>query len=56
MAEYWVVDPDLDEIKMYRLSSGRFVRVTELSVERDDVLTSPLVPCLALRLAEIFEE
>ena len=56
VSEYWVVDPDLDEIKVYRLSGGRFERVAELSLERDDALTSPLFPGLALRLAEIFEE
>jgi Uma2 family endonuclease len=56
VAEYWVVDPDLDAIKVYRLASGRFERVAELSLERDDVLTSPLFPGLELRLADIFDE
>ena len=41
---YWVVDPELDEIKVYRLADGRFTRVAELSLERDETLVSPLFP------------
>jgi Uma2 family endonuclease len=26
VAEYWAVDPDLDEIRVYRLTDGRFAR------------------------------
>ena len=56
VTEYWVVDPELDEIKVYRLASERFERIAELSLERDDALTSPLFPGLELRLADIFDE
>jgi len=56
VAEYWVVDPELDEIKVYRLVDGGYTRTAELSLERDDTLTSPLFPGLELRLAEIFDE
>jgi Uma2 family endonuclease len=56
VAEYWIVDPELDEIKVYRLASARFERVAELSLERDDVLESPLFPDLAVRLGDIFDE
>jgi Uma2 family endonuclease len=54
VAEYWVVDPELDEIKVYRMVDGRYTRTAELSLERADVLTSPLFPGLALPLADIF--
>ncbi len=56
VAEFWVVDPELDEIKVYRLVEGRFERTALLSLEQGDVLTSPLLPGLTLRLAEIFAE
>jgi Uma2 family endonuclease len=54
--EYWVVDPDLDEIKVYRLADGRFVRAAVLALEQDDGLTSPLFPGLELPLTDIFAE
>lgn len=56
VAEYWVVDPELDEIKVYRLDAGRYLRAADLALERDDVLESPLFPSLVLRLAEVFED
>jgi Uma2 family endonuclease len=56
VAEYWVVDPELDEIKVYRLADGRFVRGAVLSLEQGDVLVSPLFPGFELPLAEIFAE
>ena len=54
--EYWVVDPDLDVVRVYLRSSERFGRAIELSMEAGDVLTSPLFPGLELRLADIFKE
>jgi Uma2 family endonuclease len=56
VSEYWVIDPELDEIKVYRSADGRFERVAELFLENDDALESPLFPGLALRLAEVFAE
>ncbi len=56
VTEYWVIDPELDTIKVYRLIEGRFTRTAELSLEHDDALTSPLFPGLELRLADIFDE
>ncbi len=54
VAEYWVVDPELDEIKVYRMVDGRYTRTAELALERDEVLTSPLFPDLELPLSDIF--
>lgn len=56
VSEYWVVDPDLDLIKVYRLIDGRYVRVAELTLGAGDVLTTPLLPGLELPLTEIFAE
>jgi Uma2 family endonuclease len=56
VSEYWVVDPDLDVVKVYRLVDGRYVRASELALERSDVLTTPLIPGLELPLARIFAD
>jgi len=54
--EYWVVDPDLDAIKVYRLIEGRYQRTAELTLAAHDVLSTPLIPRLELSLADIFPE
>jgi len=48
--EYWVVDPELDTIHVYRRTSDRYERTAELTLEQDDVLTTPLLPGLDLPL------
>lgn len=55
VAEYWIADPELETVKVYRLSNQKYVRAAELSLEAGDSLTTPLLPGLELRLAEIFE-
>jgi Uma2 family endonuclease len=54
IAEYWVVDPDIDAIKVYRLQGDAYERAAELTLERPDALTTPLFPELSVPLAEIF--
>lgn len=54
--EYWVVDPDLDSIKVYRQEDGRYVRVAELTSEQGDILTTPLLPGLQILLVDVFRE
>jgi Uma2 family endonuclease len=49
---YWVVDPEIDAIKVFRRVDDRYTRVSELLLEHDEVLTTPLVPGLELRLGE----
>lgn len=53
--EYWLVDPELEIIQVYRLTEGTYRRVVELAAEREDVLTSPLFPGLEIALTEVFE-
>jgi len=53
--EYWVVDPDFDVIKVYRLAEGRYLRAAELTLAAHDVLRTPLMPGLELSLADIFQ-
>ena len=52
--EYWVVDPKLDAIKVYRRVEGAFAKVAELSAEQEDTLTTPLLPGWSAALSEVF--
>lgn len=54
VAEYWVVDPEIETVKVYRERDGRFTRVAELSREDDGTLTSPLFPGLGIPLTAVF--
>jgi Uma2 family endonuclease len=56
VTEYWVVDPEIDAVRVYRRSGGRFGRVIEFSREAGDPLTTELLPGLDLTLAHIFKE
>jgi Uma2 family endonuclease len=56
VTEYWVVDPDIDVVRVYRLQGGKYQRARELSLDHGDVLSTPLLPGLELRLSEIFAD
>ncbi len=53
--EYWIVDPELETAKVYRLAGEGFSPAKLLSLEAGDSFTSPLLPSLSIPLAEIFE-
>lgn len=56
VGEYWVADPELRSVKVYRTGTdGLFRRVSELSVEAGDELASPLLPGLTVPLGDLFE-
>jgi len=52
--EYWILDPELAQVKIYRLIDGRYGQATVLTLEAQDVLTTPLLPNLSLPLATLF--
>ena len=52
--EYWIVDPDLETVKVYQPVEGRYARTAELSGEGTSVLTSARFPGLEIPLSEIF--
>jgi len=52
--EYWIVDPELESVKVYRMQDGRFVRGAELSVTAGGALATPLFPELTIPLYNIF--
>ena len=55
VVEYWVVDPDLEVVRVYRQEDGSYGRPRELSREAGDALQSPLFPDLSLPLDVIFK-
>ena len=54
VSEYWVVDPEIDVIRVYRRGAKGFERPHELRSEAGDTLTTPLLPGLSLPLSRIF--
>jgi Uma2 family endonuclease len=54
--EYWVIDPEIEVVKVYRRTGDRYERAAELSIEAGDVLTTPLLPGLDLPLTQIFQD
>jgi Uma2 family endonuclease len=55
--EYWLVDPELDTVQVFRPSpDGRLARVAELTAEDDDHLASPLLPGCTIALRDLFRE
>jgi Uma2 family endonuclease len=56
VAEYWVVDPVLESIKVYRRNAqDRYERAAELTLEAADTLTTPLLAGLQIPLQAVFE-
>jgi Uma2 family endonuclease len=51
VTEYWVVDPELDLVEIYRCSAGRFE--PPVHVGGSSVLTTPLLPGLELPLDRV---
>lgn len=54
--EYWIVDPVLESIKIYRREGGAFTRVAELSMETGGRIETPLLPGLAIDVEQIFRD
>jgi Uma2 family endonuclease len=56
VSDYWIVDPDLDLLRLYRRGGSGFDRPVELSLEAGNVLTTPLLPGYEMPLAKMFQE
>jgi len=52
--EYWIVDPELETVKVYRKAGDRFTPAAELSCEAGDALTTPLLPGFQAPLVKLF--
>ncbi|MGH9427115.1 MAG: Uma2 family endonuclease [Terriglobia bacterium] len=53
--EYWIVDPELEIVKIFKLAQQKYGRATELSKETNDVLATELLPGFDFAVREIFE-
>ena len=53
--EYWIVDPELEIVKIFKLTQHGYGRASELSKETNDVLTTELLPRFDCAVSEIFE-
>ncbi len=56
VTEYWVVDPEIDAVRIDRRGPSAYARAIELSREAGDVLTTQLLPGLDLPLGDIFKD
>ncbi|HEV8238983.1 MAG TPA: Uma2 family endonuclease [Thermoanaerobaculia bacterium] len=56
VAEYWLVDPDAETVKVFRRDGERYGRPELLSLHQGDSLTTALLPDLVIPLAAVFEE
>ena len=56
VSEYWMIDPEIDAVRIYSRGPTGYARAVELWREAGDVLTTPLLPGLELRVADIFKD
>lgn len=53
VSEYWVIDPEIDTIRVYRRDGDTFGRVIEVSADAGDTLTTPLLPGLEIQVSRV---
>ena len=61
VAEYWIVDPEAETVKVLRRAEGeagtsRFARPLLLTLHEGDALATPLLPGVQVPLAAVFED
>jgi Uma2 family endonuclease len=56
VSEYWVVDPDIEVVRVYRRGDSGYGRPNELRLDASDVLTTPLLPGLEIALELAFRD
>ncbi len=54
LREYWLADPALATVRIYRRTGEALAFVAELSAAAGDILATPLLPGLEIPLARIF--
>ena len=52
--EYWIADPEINTIRIYRRRNKRLVLVSELAASAGDVSTTPILPGLTFDLTTLF--
>jgi Uma2 family endonuclease len=56
VTEYWVVDPEIEVVRVYRKGADGFERPVELRRDAGDTLTTTLLPGLEIPLAGILSD
>src|SRR5215212_8707627 len=56
IAEYWIIDPELESVEIHRRVGNAFELVAELTSGTGGMLTSPLFPGLAIDVRDVFAE
>jgi len=54
--EYWIVDPELETVKIYRRSGEVFAPAAITGTEDGGTITTPLLPGFSLDVHEVFAE
>ena len=54
VAEYWIVDPELEAMKVYRRENNAYGPSVLLDIDHEDLLQTPLLPGFQLTLTELF--
>lgn len=52
--EYWIVDPGIELVKIYRRSNAIFELAAEIDTDAGGAITSPLLPGFSLDVREAF--
>jgi Uma2 family endonuclease len=55
VTEYWIIDPELELVKIYRRTAAAFERVAEISTESGGAVTTPLLPGFTVAIEAVFE-
>lgn len=55
VTEYWIIDPDLETIKIHRKGQDGYALPETLAREHDDQVTTPLLSGFQVSLVELFE-
>ena len=53
--EYWVVDPDLEIVKIFKRTQQKYGRATELSKENNDVFATEVLAGFDFAVSEVFD-
>jgi Uma2 family endonuclease len=52
--EYWIADPELELVKIYRRTAAGFERVAEIEADEGGTITTPLFPGFSLDVRDVF--
>ena len=52
--EYWIIDPEIDTVKVYQMVDHTYTQALELTLEAQDRVTSPMFPGWELPLKKLF--